>query len=153
MRVIGLIVAGALTGGLVLTANAQQEPEAKGAVAVRQNTMKAMGGHSGAIQKILTEQPDLASQVPVHAEAIAGIARIIPAMFPDGTDQAPTAALPPVWNDRAGFQAAADKALQLAGRLSETAKGGDQRATLAAFAQLGKEGCGGCHETYRKKQN
>jgi cytochrome c556 len=27
------------------------------------------------------------------------------------------------------------------------------QATLAAFAALGKEGCGGCHETFRKKQD
>lgn len=152
MRVNGFVIAAALVAALGADA-AAQEPEAKGAVAVRKSTMEAMGGHSGAIQKILTEQSDLISQVPLHADAIADISRITPAMFPDGTDQPPTAALPPVWADKAGFQAASDRSEQLATRLSETAKGGDQRATLAAFAQLGREGCGGCHQTYRRRDN
>ena len=72
-------------------------------------------------------------------------------MFPPGSDQQPTDALPVIWSDQAGFQAAAEKAEGLAEKLAEAAKGGDPQATLAAFAALGKEGCGGCHETFRKK--
>ncbi len=72
-------------------------------------------------------------------------------MFPPGSDQQPTAALPVIWTDQAGFKAAAEKAEGLAEKLAEAAKGGDAQATLAAFAALGKEGCGGCHETFRKK--
>jgi cytochrome c556 len=34
-----------------------------------------------------------------------------------------------------------------------SSQSGDVKATLAAFAALGKEGCGGCHETFRKKQD
>jgi cytochrome c556 len=34
-----------------------------------------------------------------------------------------------------------------------TSRGGDVPATLATFAALGKEGCGGCHETFRKKED
>ena len=37
-------------------------------------------------------------------------------------------------------------------QLVDAAKGGDAKATLAAFAALGKEGCGGCHQTFRKKE-
>ena len=46
-----------------------------------------------------------------------------------------------------------ERARELAGKLAETSQGGDVQATLAAFAALGKEGCGGCHETFRKKQD
>lgn len=48
---------------------------------------------------------------------------------------------------------AADKAQALARKLGEAATGGDLDAARAAFAALGKEGCGGCHETFRRKQN
>ena len=75
------------------------------------------------------------------------------AMFPPGSGQPASAALPTVDSDQTGFKAAAEKAEGLAEKLGETAKGGDVKATLAAFAALGKEGCGGCHETFRKKQN
>ena len=136
------------------TAIAQEKKEeAHGVVAVRQSAMDAQGAHLKAVQKILTEAPELLSQVPVHAEAIASIAKITPSMFPDGSDQGKTNALPKVWSDKAGFKEAAMKASNLADKLSEAAKGGDRKATLAAFATLGKQGCGGCHSTYRKKES
>ena len=48
---------------------------------------------------------------------------------------------------------AAQNASTLAQKLAETAQGGDAKATLAAFATLGKEGCGGCHQKFRKPQS
>jgi cytochrome c556 len=42
---------------------------------------------------------------------------------------------------------------ELATKLEAAANSGDQAATLAAFGALGKDGCGGCHETYRKKKS
>jgi cytochrome c556 len=42
---------------------------------------------------------------------------------------------------------------ELAAKLAAAASLGDKAATLAAFADLGKNGCGGCHETYRKKKS
>ena len=132
---------------------AQDEPKATGVAAVRQATMKANGAHMAAIKAILTEYPQLITAVEFHAEAIKEAAEYTPAMFPSGSDQQPTAALPVIWTDQAGFQAAAEKAEGLAEKLTEAAKGGDAQATLAAFTALGKEGCGGCHETFRKKQD
>ena len=75
-------------------------------------------------------------------------------MFPPGSDQQPTAALPGDL-ERSGraSRRRAEKAEGLAEKLAEAAKGGDAQATLAAFAALGKEGCGGCHETFRKKDS
>jgi cytochrome c556 len=131
---------------------AQDQPPAKGVVAVRQATMKANGGHMAAIKAILTEYPDAMGQVTYHAAAVRDVAAYIPTLFPAGSDQPPTAALPPVWGDPAGFKAAADKAEVLARRLVDAANGQDAQATLAAFATLGKEGCGGCHDTFRKKE-
>ena len=65
----------------------------------------------------------------------------------------PTAALPVIWDKQDEFKQAAERAHGLAGKLAETSQGGDVQATLSAFAALGKEGCGSCHETFRKKQD
>ena len=73
--------------------------------------------------------------------------------FPEGSTQPPTAALPVVWDKPDQFKQAAERAHGLAEKLAETSRGGDVPATLAAFAALGKEGRGGCHETFRKKQD
>jgi cytochrome c556 len=147
---LALVALGVVAGTAVV---AQEGPKATGVVAVRQAAMKANADHMNAIKAILTEYPDLLSQVEFHAEAIKETAEYAPSMFPAGSDQQPTDALPAIWSDQAGFAGAAEKAEALAGKLAETAKGGDPQATLAAFATLGKNGCGGCHETFRKKDS
>ena len=138
--------------GLAPLAVAQQEG-AKGVVAVRQATMDANAKHMNAIKAILTEDPQLLKHVAFHAQAIAEAAEYVPEMFPQGSTQPPTAALPVIWEKPDQFQQAAERAHGLAEKLAETSQGGDVPATLAAFAALGKEGCGGCHETFRKKQD
>ena len=122
-------------------------------VAIRQATMDANGKHMTAIKVILTEDPQLIKLVAFHAQAIAEAAEYVPEMFPEGSTQKPTAALPMIWEKQDQFKQAAERAHGLAGKLAETSQGGDVQATLAAFAALGKEGCGGCHETFRKKQD
>ena len=138
--------------GLAPLAVAQQEG-AKGVVAVRQATMDANAKHMNAVKAILTENPQLLKHVAFHAQAIAEAAEYVPEMFPEGSTQPPTAALPVIWDKPDQFQQAAERAHGLAEKLVETSQGGDVPATLAAFAALGKEGCGGCHETFRKKQD
>lgn len=147
--VLAVVTLGALGGSI---AGAQEE-KATGVVAVRQAAMKANGDHMTAIKAILTEYPQLLAQVEYHADALKESAEYTPAMFPPGSDNSPTWALPPVWSDAAGFKAAAEKAEGLAEKLAEAAKTGDAKATLAAFATLGKDGCGGCHGTFRKKDS
>ena len=146
-----LLAAGAGLG--LVSMAAAQEKGAKGVVAVRQATMEANAKHVGAIKFILTEEPTLIKHVAFHARAIAGAAEHAPEMFPQGSTQAPTDALPAIWEKPDQFRQAAERAHGLAEKLAETAEGGDVQATQAAFGALGKEGCGGCHETFRKKED
>jgi cytochrome c556 len=138
--------------GLAPLAVAQQEG-AKGVVAIRQATMDANAKHMNAVKAILAEDPQLLQHVAFHAQAIAEAAEYVPEMFPQGSTQPPTAALPVIWEKPDQFRQAAERAHGLAEKLAETSRGGDVPATLAAFAALGKEGCGGCHETFRKKED
>ena len=147
---VAVATAGLMAGTAVL---AQDEPKATGIVAVRQATMKANGAHMAAIKAILTEDPALIDQVEFHAEAIEAAAGHTPALFPPNSSQPASWALPTVDSDQAGFKAAADKTHELAEKLAEAADGSDAKAMLAAFAALGKEGCGGCHQTFRKKDS
>lgn len=142
-------VGGMLAGSIVVA----QEQQAKGVVAVRQNTMKAQAGHMNAIKGILTEYPQLLGHVPAHADAIQNTSQHVPAMFPQGSDTPPTGALPAIWQDPQGFEAASRRTEELAVKLRDAAAGGDAQASLMAFAELGKNGCGGCHEKFRKKDD
>jgi cytochrome c556 len=127
-----------------------QDPDV---VAQRQAEMKAMGKEMGAIKKLVAGSPDDLAQVKAHAAKISATADQIPGLFPDGSDQGKTDALPVVWTEHADFVARAAKLKTLADQLAATADGGDAKATTAAFAALGKDGCGACHQTYRKPQS
>lgn len=147
---IAVAAAGMAAGTVVL---ADDAPKATGIVAVRQATMKANGAHMAAIKAILSEQPDLIKQVHFHAEAIEEAMEYTAVLFPPNSSQPASWALPTVDSDQTGFKAASAKAHELAEKLTEATKGNDPKAILAAFATLGKEGCGGCHQTFRKKDS
>ncbi|MCB9942127.1 MAG: cytochrome c [Geminicoccaceae bacterium] len=124
---------------------------ATGVVAYRQAVMKSFGAHTAAIKSILTEQTQPLDQVVPHAEAISSLASHLPAMFPAGSDSGETYALPSIWEKPDEFKSDSDVLAELSADLAEAATGGDAQATLAAFAKMGKEGCGECHGDFRKK--
>ena len=96
-------------------------------------------------------------QVPFNAataqaafQRVAQNAQQIPALFPAGSHQGKTAALPAVWERKADFDAHAAKLEQDA----KAAQAGitDQASLQAAIQQVGQS-CGGCHNTYRRKES
>jgi cytochrome c556 len=74
-------------------------------------------------------------------------------VFPEGTDAGESEALPVIWTQWSEFEGKAKNMQELAAQLATAAGSGDKAATLAAFANLGKNGCGGCHETFREKKS
>ena len=95
-------------------------------------------------------------QVPfAAATAQAALQRIeqnaqqIPPLFPAGTHQGKTSALPVIWERKADFDARATKLEQDA----KAAQAGitDQASLQAAVQRVGQN-CGGCHEAYRRKE-
>jgi cytochrome c556 len=75
-------------------------------------------------------------------------AQQIPPLFPPGSTQGKTAALPVIWERKADFDAHAAKLGQDA-KAAQTAIT-DQASLQAAIQRVGQN-CGGCHETYRRK--
>ena len=115
--------------------------------------MSAMAEHMAALKVVLTEQPSLIGEVGAHAAAIAATSTFIPTMFPKDGNLVDSSALPSVWDKATDFAAAAKHNEELAQQLAQVAGGGDPKAALAAFAALGRQGCGGCHENFRKTQS
>ena len=150
MRVLHLASA-ALIGTVVLAGSVVAQDKPTGIVAYRSIVMKSLGAHSGALKSILTDQTELIDQAALHANTISETAKLIPAMFPEGSDNEPTEALPVIWEDSAGFEAASQNLAELAAAVATASESGDVQGTLAAFAKMGKEGCGGCHDKFREK--
>ena len=76
-------------------------------------------------------------------------ARQTPALFPAGSHQGKTAALPVIWERKADFDARAVK-LEQDARAAQT--GITDQASLQAAVQRVGQNCGSCHETYRRKE-
>lgn len=157
MRSVRTIVLGAVILSLAaVTAPVQisaQDPAA--IIKQRQDAMKEMGGHMKAINAFVESGTGSAADVAMRAGAIQEMSAKITELFPEGTSindgVGKTGAKPEIWSDAEGFKSAAMKLGELAGGLETAADGGDSAAIGEQFAMLGKNGCGGCHQTFRQK--
>jgi cytochrome c556 len=94
------------------------------------------------------------ADVASSASALSAAAGKITALYPKGThrgayDEKMTRALPKIWEDWKGFEAAAASLAAESAKLAQVAAGGDADAIAAQFGMTGKKGCGGCHKPFR----
>jgi cytochrome c556 len=101
--------------------------------------------------KIGIGRGDDAHLYALPANALAAWGKAIPTMFPPGSDGATSNALPTVWSDRAGFEAAAATMSAAAAKLAELSKAGDAPGVAAQWDVL-KGSCSDCHTKYRKAE-
>jgi cytochrome c556 len=120
----------------------------------RQALMKEQGGDLGAVKAYLDDKGDLA-KATAGATDLPLTMKKIPDVFPPGTEgpnpEGKYAPKAEVWSDRKGFLAARDAAAEKADALVAAVKGGDKAKIQEAFADLGKNGCGGCHGKFREE--
>lgn len=147
---LSAVVLAAVSGSQV--AEAQEKVEPKGVVAYRIAVMRTLGAQMMGIKTALTETPEFAGNVVWHGRIVNDASKLLPDLFPEGSNEPPSRTLAVTWEKWDEFEAAARKLTELSAAFVETAKAGDAQATLAAFVEMGKKGCGGCHETFRRKQ-
>ncbi|MGA7485785.1 MAG: cytochrome c [Xanthobacteraceae bacterium] len=123
---------------------AQSDP-----IAARKALMKANGDQS----KIATEM--LEGKRPFDLEAAKKVFVVFveagekaPALFPDNSKNGDTAALPPIWDNKADFNARLAKFASQAKTAADATK--DLETFKIQITEVRKN-CGGCHQTYRKK--
>ena len=139
-----LAVAAVALGVTAVTAQ-QQDP-----IAARKALMKANGQAAGVGTKMVKgEEPfalDKAKKVFATYQDVAKAH----ALFPETSKTGDTAALPAVWENKADFEAKLTKLANEA-KAAEAATR-DLDMFKAQFAEVQKN-CGGCHQTYRKRQS
>jgi cytochrome c556 len=117
----------------------------------RKDIMKGNGDEAkiGAAM-VKGEQPfDLAAAQKVFA-TFADAATKMPDLFPDNSRTGEdTAALPKIWEDMADFKARFVKFGEDAKTAQASVK--DLDGFKVAFANIGRNDCGGCHQLYRAK--
>ena len=122
----------------------------------REALMKGQGKDLGSVKAYTEGKADLA-QAEAGATGLTQSTKKIPEVFPPGTGATSTdgkyATKPAIWADWNKFLEAQKTAYDKAEVLLVAVKSGDKTKIEAAFGDLGKNGCGGCHETFREKLN
>ena len=123
----------------------------------REALMKGFGQRMNVIKGVLTENKGTIADAAKAAHEIAANSQKIPSVFPQGSvhleTNAESEALPVIWQRWPEFEGKVKNIGELATALAAAADSGNPQATLAAFGNLGKNGCSGCHETFRKKKS
>ena len=134
-------MAGAATSLLALGVAASE-----GEVDYRKHTMESVGGHMRAIVDIIQQKVSHADHLAIHANALAELATITPALFPEGS--AGGDALPAIWEDAEDFKTKLDAFQEAADGFKSAAASGDSARIGTALRPLG-QACKGCHDSYR----
>jgi len=104
--------------------------------------MKAVGGHTGAIASVVKGEVAFKEDVKGHAHALVELAKIAGKVFPKGSHEGDTGALPVIWEKPDAFKKSYG---------AFVADTGDMGQIGAALGGLGKS-CKGCHDDFRKKK-
>jgi cytochrome c556 len=145
VAVIGALAAGTMVGGATI-ALAQADP-----IKERQENRKQAGAAMRAIKGVIDAKGNAKDAVE-QAAKLKTLEVALVKLFPAGSDKGDTKALPTVWTDWAGFEAANKNAEAALDKLAAAAGSGDMAALQAAFTDAGKA-CGACHEKFRAKAN
>lgn len=116
-------------------------------VKARQARMARGGGALAAMKQAADSGGDLAALAP-RIEWLTHWSEELPTMFPEGSNLAASGALPEVWSDRAGFEAAAGRFQTAVRGLAAPAAAGDRAAFLTAWTAV-QAACGSCHDSYK----
>ncbi len=111
----------------------------------REHAMEEIGGAFKAINGMAKASQFEQAEVAENANMIASQLQHFGTLFPDGSEKAGGAALPAIWSDRAGFDAARNAARDAALELATVS---DAAAFPGAVKKLG-DACGACHSKYR----
>jgi cytochrome c556 len=120
-------------------------------IKTREADMKLMGKQLKAIKGII-DADGSAADVVEPAKKIVEVATLIPSLFPKGSDQGKTAALPVIWEKWDEFTKHADDLKTEATMLVSAGQSGDLATVRAQFDKTAKM-CGACHKDFKKKED
>lgn len=153
---VRLAVAGLALAGIVGVAAGVSAQDKAAEVKLRQDTMKQQAGDLKYIATFAKGVAGDQATAVQKAEDLHSLSGKLPTLFPPGTSNADlpdakTYAKPNIWTDQDNFKAILVKLPGLEEGLVDAVKTGEKPKIFAAIGNLGKNGCGACHSTYRAK--
>ena len=125
------------------------------AVKDRQELMKSIGGNMKTVADFLKGEGGTSDEAMAAASKINELAATIPSAFQmeaslDEMDAVgKNRGKPEIWLNWDGFVDAAETLEDTSATLVSAFQGGDNGAIQEAFGNMGKNGCGGCHNDFR----
>ena len=149
---IKLFVAAATVALIGIGGAAAQDKET--VIKNREALMKGQGKDLGSVKAYIDGKGDQA-QAEAGATSLTQSIKKIPDAFPPGSGGPDTegkyATRAVIWTDWTKFVDVQKIAASKAEVLLAAVKSGNKTTIEAAFGDLGKNGCGACHETFREK--
>ena len=124
--------------------------DSHGIIKYRQNVMKSVSGHMGAIVDILKNGLPLKDHIVDHALSMQQISRMTLSMFPEGSNKGRTKSKQVIWEQWSEFESAASDFERESIKLVEVAQSGDMETLSKQVRATGKT-CSGCHRNFRKR--
>ena len=124
--------------------------DSHGIIKYRQNVMKSVSGHMGAIVGIVKNGLPLKDHIVDHALSMQQISRMTLSMFPEGSGKGRTKSKQVIWEQWSEFESAASDFERESIKLVEVAQSGDMEALSKQVRATGKT-CSGCHKNFRKR--
>ena len=124
--------------------------DSHGIIKYRQNVMKSVSGHMGAIVDILKNGLPLKDHIVDHALSMQQISRMTLSMFPESSSKGRTKSKQVIWEQWSEFESAASDFERESIKLVEVAQSGDMEALSKQVRATGKT-CSGCHRNFRKR--
>ena len=135
--------------GMLMSSAAVADGEAE--YKYREGVMKTVGGHMSSLAGILRGNVHM-DDLKFHANGIAGLANIVPNVFPKGSGTSKSEALPAIWSNADEFKMAMDKFVKAANGIAKAADSGEMSQIGPAMKSLGQS-CKGCHDDFREEHD
>lgn len=144
VSVIGAVVWGGFDAGA--------HSGARGIVKERMTLMDTIGDSMKILAAMYKRQaPYDPALVARHSASISARARSISGLFPQGSSDHPSRALPAIWQDWPEFDQLARQLGTDSAELARMAESSDLKATRRQFARVARS-CTGCHKKFRKPE-
>ncbi|WP_417832666.1 c-type cytochrome [Terasakiella sp.] len=126
---------------------------AMGVVKERMDLMSAIGKNMKSVASMVKGDAKFdPTAIEASAKSMAEQSTKINDLFPKGSLEKPTEALPSIWEDWGRFAQLSKDLETETNKLAEIATSGDKRAIMMQFAQTGKV-CSTCHTNFRLKKD
>ena len=137
---------------MMLCAGAVGAAETEDLIKYRQATMKAVGGHMGAIAAIVMGKVEYSDHLKYHASGMSMLSKTVGDVFPSNSADGETDAKPEIWSNPGDFKMVVEKLETAASELMAAVDSGNQEEIGIKFKALGGS-CKACHDDFRVKRN